>query len=454
MNILWYLGAFVLALGLLIVAHELGHFLVARLCGVKVLRFSVGFGKPLVTRRFGRDGTEWMLAAFPLGGYVKMLDEQEGPVAPEEVHRAFNRQPVGRRAAVVIAGPVANLLLAVLIYWGLFIHGVEELRPILAQPPAGSAAARAAIQEGETVRSVEGNPIRSLPELRWEVLRLAVDHQPVTLETVNPRGEIAFRRIDTSALDVSELEGDILRELGLALFRPKLRPVVGRVAAASPAETAGIRAGDEVVAIEGRPVAAWNEVVEAIRNSPGRPVTLDVLREGRQEALAVTPASVEEGGRSIGRIGVAVREDPAVHAGLTFQVRYGPADALGRAISQTWDTSAFTLRMIGRMLVGDLSARNISGPITIADYAGQSARLGLSHYLKFLAIISISLGVLNLLPIPILDGGHLLYYFAEVVKGGPLSERVMEIGQQIGIGLLAFLMALAFYNDINRLVFG
>ncbi|MDP2809633.1 MAG: RIP metalloprotease RseP [Rhodocyclaceae bacterium] len=454
MNILWYLGAFALALGLLIVAHELGHFLVARLCDVKVLRFSVGFGKPLVMRRFGRDGTEWALAAFPLGGYVKMLDEREAPVAPGEAHRAFNRQSVARRSMIVVAGPVANLLLAILLYWGLFLHGVEELRPILAAPTAGSAAARAAIQEGETVRSVEGKPIRTLPELRWEVLRLAVDHQPATLETINPHGEIAYRRIDTSALDMNELEGDILRELGLALFRPKLKPVIGRVAAASPAETAGIRAGDEIVGIEGRPVATWTEAVEAIRNSPGRPVMLEVLREGRQQTLTVTPAAIEEGGRNIGRIGVAVREDPAVLSELTLQVRYGPVDAMDRAVARTWDTSLFTLRMIGRMLVGDLSAKNISGPVTIADYAGQSARMGLPHYLKFLAIISISLGVLNLLPIPILDGGHLLYYFAEAVKGGPLSERAMEIGQQIGIGLLSLLMALAFYNDINRLISG
>lgn len=454
MNILWYLGAFALALGLLIVAHELGHFLAARLCGVKVLRFSVGFGKPLVTRRLGRDGTEWVLAAFPLGGYVKMLDEREGPVEPGEAHRAFNRQSIGRRAAVVVAGPAANLLLAVLLYWGLFLHGVEELRPVLAAPTADSAAARAAIQEGETVRAVEDRPIRTLPELRWEVLRRVVDRQPVTLTTINPRGEIAFRRIDTSALDVNALDGDILRELGLALFRPKLRPVVGRVAAGGTAETAGIRAGDEIVAVDGRPIAAWTEMAGAIRNSPARPLTLEVLREGRSVTLTVTPAAVEEGGRVIGRIGVAVREDPKIHADLVVEVRYGPAAALDRAVSQTWESSVFTLRMIGRMLVGDLSARNISGPVTIADYAGQSARMGLSHYLKFLAVISISLGVLNLLPIPVLDGGHLLYYFAEVIKGGPLSERAMEIGQQIGIGLLVFLMAIAFYNDINRLVSG
>lgn len=450
----WYLGAFAVALGILIVIHELGHFLVAYACRVKILRFSVGFGRPLWSRRFGRDGTEWSLAAFPLGGYVRMLDEREAPVAPEEAHRAFNRQPVWRRALIVAAGPCANFLLAVLIYWGLFMHGTEELRPILAAPPAGTAAAAAGVQAGETVRAVSGVPVQTLQDLRWELTQKVVDREPIALELVNGRGELAFRSLDISAVDVNDLDGDLLKRLGLALFRPSLKPVLGEVALGTVAEAAGLRAGDEIVGIDGKPTASWSDVTNAIRGAPGRELVLGIKRGDAFLDVRVTPTAADEGGRRIGRIGIAVRADPQAHAALVVEVRYGIDTALGRAARQTWETSVFSLRMIGRMVVGQLSWKNLSGPVTIADYAGQSASMGLTAYLRFLALISISLGVLNLLPIPILDGGHLMYYFVEVIKGGPLSERAMEIGQQIGLGLLVLLMAFAFYNDINRLVSG
>jgi regulator of sigma E protease len=453
-SLAWTLGAFVIALGILIVVHELGHYLVARFVGVKVLRFSVGFGKPLVSRRFGPDGTEWALAAFPLGGYVKMLDEREGPVAPEEAHRAFNRQSVGRRALVVLAGPSANLLLAVLLYALLFVIGVDELRPILGTPPAASAAARAGIENGELVRSVSGNPITTLTDLRWELMRSVLDHQAVELELENLRGEISFRKLDTSEIDVDQLDSDFARKLGLGIFTPRIRPVIGKIRPGSAAETAGIQVGDEIVAVEGRPISSWSELVEIIVEAPGKPLALTIRRDARSLALEVVPRGEEAAGRTIGRIGVEPRHDPEARKQLVVHLRLGPIDAFARAFRLTWDTSILSVRMIGRMLTGQLSWKNISGPVTIADYAGQSAQLGLGHYLKFLALISISLGVLNLLPIPVLDGGHLLYYFAELIKGGPLSERVMEIGQQIGLGLLILLMVFAFYNDINRLVSG
>jgi len=397
-SFLWYIGAFAVALGVLIVVHELGHYLVARRVGVKVLRFSVGFGKPLLSRRFGPDRTEWVLAAFPLGGYVKMLDEREEAVAPEELHRAFNRQSVGRRALVVMAGPVANLLLAIALYWFLFVTGVDEMRPLLGAPLPGTAAAHAGVEDGDEVRSVSDHPVATLQEFRWQLMKRIADRQPVRLEVMNQRGEIHFRTITTESLAADALDADFVRHLGLAPFQPKFKPVIGLVAADSVAEAVGLAPGDLVQAIDG--------------------------------------------------------DEPELRARLMIEVRLGPLEALLRAADQTWDTSIFSLRMIGRMLVGEQSWKNISGPVTIADYAGQSARLGLDPFLKFLALISISLGVLNLLPIPILDGGHLLYYFFEVIKGGPLSERAMEIGQQIGIGLLALLMAFAFFNDINRLISG
>lgn len=452
---LWMLGAFLLALGVLIVVHELGHYWAARLCDVKILRFSIGFGRPLWLRRHGRDGTEWVLAAFPLGGYVKMLDEREGEVPAHELARAFNRQSVGRRSFIVVAGPLANLLLAVLLYWFLFMSGVAEPRPILAAAPEGTWAAEAKVGAGETVRAVAGKPIQTWTELRWELLRHILDRGTVTLETIDAQGNIAIHRLDTGRLDAAALEGDPLPALGLRLQRPELKPVLGEVQAGSPAAAAGLQAGDTIVAIDGRPMAAWHDVARAIREGGARPLLLGVRRGAREFEVRVTPELAEErGGKPVARIGIAVRDDPELRRQALVTVRYGIGESLGRALAQTWETSVLSLRMIGRMLTGELSVKNISGPVTIADYAGQSARLGGDHYLRFLALISISLGVLNLLPIPVLDGGHLMYYLAEIIKGGPLSERVMEIGQQIGLTLLALLMALAFYNDINRLVSG
>lgn len=449
-----YLGAFAVALGVLIVAHELGHFFVARLCGIKVLRFSVGFGQTLFMRSYGADRTEWAISAFPLGGYVKMLDEREGPVEPHELHRAFNRQTVWRRFLVVAAGPLANLLLAIFLYWLIFMQGSEELRPVLAAPPAATAAASAGVQEGEVVRSINGNPIATWQELHWAFAQVALDRVPVTIEVVNSRQEVSVRRIDTSILVETDLEKDFLLSLGLKPYRPLLKPVVGEVTAGSVAAQAGIRNGDEFISIAGRPVVSWNDVVTIVRQSGGIPLYMEIRRDTVVVSLKATPVSTEEGGRRIGRLGIMVKDDPALSAAMFINVSYGPLVALNKAVRQTWDTAAFSLKMIGRMIVGELSVKNLSGPVTIADYAGQSAHMGWMPYLRFLALISISLGVLNLLPIPILDGGHLLYYIVEIVKGGPLSERVMEIGQQIGLALLMMLMAFAFYNDINRLVSG
>jgi len=455
MNLLDYLVPFAIGLGILIAVHEYGHYWVARRCGVKVQRFSIGFGRPLFRWRAGKDGTEWALGAFPLGGYVKMLDEREGPVAPHELHRAFNRQTVGRRIAIVAAGPLANLLLAALLYWGLNLVGVEELRSRVSIVDGPSAAATAGLVEGDLVTRVDGDEIRSWQDLRWALLRHALDEGKVAIEAERDGAVPRVVELDLTGFELSEGGPDLLLQLGLRPYRPALPPVVGRLVAGGPAERAGMHPGDRVVAIGGESVDTWEQMVERIRPAAGHPLAFEVDRAGARLTMDVTPESAtDKRGEPFGRIGVAVAESAAARDALFTTVRYGPLEGLTRAVRQTWETATLTLSMMGRMLTGEVSWKNLSGPVTIADYAGQSARLGLDHYIKFLALISISLGVLNLLPIPVLDGGHLLYYSIELVKGGPIPERLMEIGQQIGLALLVMLMAFALYNDISRLVSG
>ena len=453
-SFLFYLAAFALLLGALIVVHELGHYLVARWAGVKVLRFSVGFGRPLIVREFGEDRTEWSIGVFPLGGYVKMLDESEGDVAPHEVHRSFNRQSVGKRMAIVAAGPVANLFLAIVVYWGLFMVGVEELRPLLGAPVASSAAAHAGVENGDRVLKIGGESIETWSQMRWHLLKSMVARDAVEVEVINSRNEISWRRIDLSSAREAEGEDPVAR-LGISFFQPLVRPVVGVVSPDSAAEAAGLFSGDEIVSINGEPVVSWANFVRTIRASPSARLQLDVVREGHHRTLVVTPREVlDDKGQRIGRIGAAVRDDGHDREALFVTVRHGVFSALGRAFAETWDQSVFSLRMMAKMVTGSLSWKNISGPVTIADYAGKSAKLGVGPYLKFLALVSISLAILNLLPIPVLDGGHLLYYLAEVIRGSPLPEQWMLIGQKVGLAFILMLMAFAFYNDLTRLIPG
>ncbi len=451
MEFILTLGAFVLALGILIVFHEYGHYLIARLAGVKVLRFSVGFGTPLLKKRFGRDQTEWVVAAFPFGGYVKMLDEREGEVDPGERHRAFNRQSVWRRIAIVAAGPIANFLLAILLYWILFATGVPGLRPVLGDALPNTPAAAAQLKSGDIVRAVDQVPVKTWQELRWELLEHAVAKNVVELELENEKGNIRFEKLDLSGIGPEELDASLMQKIGVLRFDVPIAPVIGEVLAGDPASRAGMLPGDFIETVDGSPVQDWAEVVAAVRAAPARPVEFGIVRDGEQLMVTVVTEAVDGGESTIGRIGAAPRVDEQRLEQLIVQVRYPVGASLYRATLKMGEVSIFTLRMLGRMIVGDVSLKNLSGPITIADYAGQSAKVGWIAYLNFLALISISLGVLNLLPVPVLDGGHLMYYLVEIVKGSPVSDRALELGQRVGLVLLFALMAFAIYNDITRL---
>ncbi len=446
--------AFVGALALLVVFHEFGHYWVARRCGVKVLRFSLGFGKVLYSKQFAENGTEWVVSAIPLGGYVKMLDEREGEVAPQALHMAFNRMSVWKRMAIVVAGPLANFLLAIVLYWALFMHGLPGLKPILGEVSPNTPAANAQMQSGETILSVDGEAIPSWQELRWELMTLALQQGTVTVKAQSAGGQPLTHQLDMSSLQADDLDGDFLDKLGVHLYQPVILPVIGKLVDGGVAQRAGLLEGDVILSAHAAPMLNWSDLVEVIRTHPGQAVQLAVKRGELSLNLTVTPQAMTESGKQVGKIGAGPRVDESAWQAMMTEVSYPPMDALGQSLRKTWDTSAISLKLLGKMLLGEVSVKNLSGPITIADYAGQSANMGLAAYLGFLALISVSLGVLNLLPVPLLDGGHLLYYVAELLKGSPVSERSWEIGQKIGIALLGSMMVFAIYNDINRLISG
>ncbi len=441
--------AFLVTLGVLIVIHEYGHYWVARRCGVKVLRFSIGFGRPLFRVVRGPDRTEWVVAAIPLGGYVRMLDERDsdiGPIAPADLQRAFNRQSVGRRIAIVLAGPLANLLLAVGVYWGLNVVGVMEPKAVVAAPAAGSPADRAGIRGGDLVLSIDDEPVRSWNALHWLVLKRAVDRRAFDVRVQGANGVTRELRLDLSGLTTADLEGNPMPRIGLAPYAGP--PRIGRLADGGAAQRAGLQPNDRVLEVDRRPIASTRELIDVIRRSPGSALELLIERDGRTQIVVVTPAAaVDDGGQTVGRIGAEVGDRPEL-----VKVRYGPIESVGLAVERTWDTAIFSLRMLGKMITGEASLKNLSGPVTIADYAGKTAAIGVVAYLSFLALVSISLGVLNLLPIPMLDGGHLLYYLVEILKGSPPAERFVEWGQRAGIAVLILLTALALYNDLTRLL--
>jgi regulator of sigma E protease len=388
------------------------------------------------------------LAAFPLGGFVKLLGHDPvEPVPAAEVHRSFNAQPVAKRMFIIVAGPLANFLLAIAFYSGLNMHGVEEPPAQIAMPIAGSPAEAAGLAAGDTVISAGGEKVVSWNVLHWRLLRAADAREALALEVRRAAGDLAFPKIDFARLRSLELEGDFMKSIGLSIFRPA--PRIAQLEPGAPAEKSGLRPGDVLVSAGGKPVATSEEFVAIMRASPGREQMLEIRRDGQLLRIPVVPAIVESPAGRIGRIGARVgdRVEPVT-------VQYGMVDALGRGVKQTWEMSVFSLKMLVNIVTGEVSWRNLSGPVTIADYAGKTARLGMTYYLNFIALVSISLGVLNLLPIPMLDGGHLLYYLAEILRGKPVSERVMEIGSRLGFAVVITTMALAFYNDIHRLLAG
>ncbi len=446
--------AFVAALAVLIAVHEYGHYRVAVACGVKVLRFSIGFGRPLVRWHLKHSPTEYVIGMLPLGGYVRMLDEREGPVAPEERHLAFNNQPLAARAAIVAAGPLANLLLAVLLYAVVNWMGVLEPAPYLARPAADTVAEQAGVRGGERVLRAamgqdEPEAVRSFDDLRWLLARGALDGENVRLVLQDAPGagerELTLR---LDRLDTREPDAELLRKIGIT--GPWTRPVMGEVMPGSPAERAGLRAGDVVLRVGASEVVDGQQLRALIRASvaAGAPLTQTwrVERAGRTLELPVTPELRDEGGTPTGRIGAYVGAAPEM-----LMVRYGPLDGLWKGVQRTWEISALTLRMMGRMVIGQASVKNLSGPLAIADYAGKSAHMGLSAYLVFLALISVSLGVLNLLPLPVLDGGHLMYYLWEGVTGRGVSDAWMERLQRGGVAILLVMMSIAVFNDFIRL---
>jgi len=448
------LVAFLVTIGLLIIVHEYGHYLVARLCGVKVLCFSIGFGRPIYSRCVGRDNTEFVVAAFPLGGFVRMLDEREAPVPEHELVRAFNRQGVFKRMAIVAAGPLFNLLFAVLLYWILFMSGMTGLRPVIGDTPAGSAAARASMKSGELISKVNGAAVATWQDVRWALLKEALRSRSVDIETVSGGNETHQHKLEMSDLNGDDMESDVLTKLGLTPLRLVAPARVGEILQGSVAEGAGLKEGDVIVSVHRIAGVLWDDFVTVLRQNPGKRIALQIRRDFVLKELLLTPEAVTENGKTVGRIGAAYRLAHAEIDKLVTNVKYPPVEALLHATAKTWDTSIFSLRMLGSMVTGAVSWKGVSGPVTIATYAGQSAHVGWKAFVTFLAVVSISLGVLNLLPVPVLDGGHLMYYMVEFLKGNPVSERTMEIGQKIGFALLGLLMACALYNDLNRIITG
>ena len=450
MSALYMIVGTLVALGVLVTFHEFGHFWVARRCGVKVLRFSVGFGMPLL-RWHDRQGTEFVIAAIPLGGYVKMLDEREGEVPADQLDQSFNRKTVRQRIAIVAAGPIANFLLAMFFFWVLAMLGSEQVRPVIGAVEADSIAAKAGLAAGQEIVAIDGEPTTG-----WGAVNLQLVRRLGESGTV----KVVVREQDSSAETPRELvldrwlqgadEPDPIKSLGIRIWRPSLPPVLAELDPKGPAQAAGLKTGDRLLALDGQALGDWQQVVDLVRVRPDTKIVLKVEREGAQIDVPVTLSLRGEAKAAAGYLGAGVKS-PEWPPSMLREVSFGPLEAIGEGAKRTWTMSVLTLESLKKMLFGELSVKNLSGPITIAKVAGASAQSGVADFLNFLAYLSISLGVLNLLPIPVLDGGHLLFYLVEWARGRPLSDRVQGWGIQIGISLVVGVMLLALVNDLGRL---
>jgi regulator of sigma E protease len=450
MSALYMIVGTLVALGVLVTFHEFGHFWVARRCGVKVLRFSVGFGMPLL-RWHDRQGTEFVVAAIPLGGYVKMLDEREGEVPAHELNQAFNRKTVRQRIAIVAAGPIANFLLALVFFWVLAMLGSQQLRPVVGAVEPGSIAALAGLAGGEEIVAVDGEATAGWSAVNLQLVRRLGESGNLLLTVREPGSTVdTGKRLVLSEWLKGSDEPDPIRCLGIRPWRPAIAPILAELDPKGPAQAAGLRTGDRLLSLDGQPLNDWQQLVDRVRLHGGGKIVLQVQRDGASLDVPVTLASRGEGKAAAGYLGAGVKpvDWPA---DMLREVRFGPVDAIGEGARRTWTMSVLTLDSLKKMLLGELSVKNLSGPITIAKVAGASAQSGIGDFLNFLAYLSISLGVLNLLPIPVLDGGHLLFYLIEWVRGRPVSDRVQGWGIQIGISLVVGVMLLALVNDLGRL---
>ncbi len=452
-DILQSIAAFIVALGVLITFHEFGHYWVARRFDVKILRFSIGFGRTIYKKKFGQDNTEFVVAALPLGGYVKMLDEREGEVKAEELPRSFNYKPLWQRFAIVSAGPVFNFIFAVIAYWVIFVVGVSGLKPIIGEVKPASISEHAGLKVGQEIKSINGEQTLTWSTVIEMLVKHTVNHDIVNLVVTDNDGVKQLVQINLSQITIDEMaEGKLLDALGLRVVELNIPAVIGEILSGGAAEKSGLLKHDEIVSVNGVTTKTWHQWVEHIRANPGKNLSVKVLRNNSLINIEVIPDSILSDGATIGRIGAAAYVVEGVFDSYFVTESYPIPHAFVKSIKKTLEMSVLTLRVLGRMLVGDASVKNLSGPISIAQYAGQSAGIGLLAFFGFMAIVSVSLGVLNLLPVPLLDGGHLMYYLIEAVIGKPVSEAIQLLGQQIGITLLLGLMSIALYNDIIRLL--
>ncbi|MBC7002886.1 sigma E protease regulator RseP [Photobacterium sp. BZF1] len=448
-GILWNLGAFLLALGILIAVHEYGHFWVARRCGVYVEKFSIGFGKAL-WRKVGKDGTEYTLAMIPLGGYVKMLDERVEPVDSDRRHMAFNNKKLWQRSAIVAAGPLANFLFAIVAYWVVYLIGVPAVKPVIGEIAPQSIAAEAGIESGMELKTISG-----IKTADWESVNMAmishIGDKEMVLTVTEPGNSYEIeKQLDLSSWSFDPESERVLTTLGITPYSPKITLVISQLVEDGAAIAAGLRLNDEIIAIDRESVTDWQQVVDAVRSHPQQTLAMEVLRDGEPVALTLTPGAQESGDELVGYAGFAPKVEPWPES-YRINLQYGPIEAVGKAAEKTWQLVTLTFDMVTKLVTGDVAMKNLSGPISIAKGAGMTADYGVVYFLGFLALISVNLGIVNLLPLPVLDGGHLMFFAIEAVTRRPVSERVQDIGYRVGSAILVALMAVALFNDFTRL---